>query len=176
MTGREKLLAWIEQQHEGQLIRKTKLPYSHHLKAVAEMADVAPSGYETGLCHDLLEDTTVTIDALHLALLNFGYSEVEALVIVNGVVDLTNVYTKKAYQGWKKPIRKKKEAERLATISPLAQTVKYADLIYNLDWMLTFDTKHIKKYLRKKKALLEIMTNGDQYLHRKLMRSIDSVT
>ncbi|WCT13765.1 hypothetical protein [Mucilaginibacter jinjuensis] len=176
MTGRKKLITWVEQQHKGQLIRKTTLPYVHHLKAVAEMADVAPLGYEIGLCHDLLEDTTVTTDALRQALLKCGYSEAETLVIVNGVVDLTNVFTKKAYPEWKKPVRKNKEAERLATISPLAQTVKYADLMYNIDWMLTFDTKHVKKYLREKKSLLKVMSKGDHSLHLKLMRSIDSVT
>ncbi|WP_208094449.1 hypothetical protein [Mucilaginibacter agri] len=175
MTSRGKLLTWVERQHKDQLVRKTTLPYIHHLKAVAEMADVDPLGYEIGLCHDLLEDTAVTIDGLHCALLNFNYSKAHALVIVNAVVELTNVFTKDKFPEWKKSVRKEKEAERLATISPLAQTVKYADLIYNINWMSTFDLKHLKKYLRKKKFLLKVMCKGDGSLYRELIQSLGSV-
>jgi hypothetical protein len=176
MNRREELLAWVGQQHQGQLVRKTMLPYMHHLKAVAETADIVPLGYETGLCHDLLEKTAATKESLLKALLKFGYSKDEASVIVSGVIELTNVFTKKACPEWRKPARKKKEAERLATSSPVAQTVKYADLRYNITWMRAYDHKHLEKYLRKKRHLLQTIDKGDQELYRTLLIYIDSIS
>jgi (p)ppGpp synthase/HD superfamily hydrolase len=170
MNRREKLANWIAQQHEGQLIRKTTLPYVHHLVAVAEMADIVPLGYEIGLCHDLLEDTEVTTDLLREALLKFDYSDAEAKIIVHAVVELTDHFTKATYPDWSKSERKQKEAERLASISPVAQTVKYADLIYNLDWMVINKPGKLEKYLRKKKSLIKLMDNGNMSLRLTLIK------
>jgi hypothetical protein len=173
MSEREKLFNWIEQQHKDQLVRKTTLPYVHHLKAVAEMAGIVPLGYEIGLCHDLLEKTTVTANALKDTLIEFGYSEAQAMTIVSAVTELTNVFTKTAYPDMRKAVRKENEAERMANISSIAQTVKYADLLYNTGWMQAHDPKHLKKYLLKKQWLLKIMCKGDQFLYRKLLQHIE---
>ncbi len=173
MTRREKLFAWVRDQHHGQLIKKTTEPYINHLKAVAEMAGIVPSGYEAGLCHDLFEETNIDAEQLLTALKEFGYNNEEANTITNCISELTDVYTKKAYPDWSKTTRKKYEAERLATISPTAQTIKYADLIYNIGWMLKYDLKHAKKYLRKKRTLLLTLTKGDATLHEKAMKMIE---
>jgi len=137
------------------------------------MADIAPLGYEIGLCHDLLEKTTVTTNALKDALLEFGYGKAAAITIVSAVTELTNVFTKTAYPDMRKTVRKEREAERMANISPNAQTVKYADLLYNTDWMQAHDHKHLKKYLKKKQFFLKTMCKGDQSLYCNLLQHIE---
>lgn len=173
MNRADKLLHWIKQRHEGQLIRRTAEPYINHLVAVAELASVIPLGYEAGLCHDLFEETEATKNELHLALIGLGYAEQEADLIVNCTIELTDVFTKKNYPGLKKKIRKKMEAERLATISPVSQTVKYGDLIYNAGWVMKYDLSHAEKYLRKKQKLLASMTRGERNLHQKAVKMIN---
>ncbi|WP_158642831.1 hypothetical protein [Mucilaginibacter ginsenosidivorax] len=49
MSREHKLLTWVKQKHQGQLIKRTAEPYINHLTAVAQMAGVAPLGYETAL-------------------------------------------------------------------------------------------------------------------------------
>jgi (p)ppGpp synthase/HD superfamily hydrolase len=95
MNSREKLTGWVQAQHAGQLIRKTNEPYFNHLLVVAEMT--APKfkfGYETGLCHDLLEKTAITLPEFRLALRNFGYEQPDDDQIALMVLESTNVYAK----------------------------------------------------------------------------------
>lgn len=167
------LTAWVALKHQGQIIRRTTIPYFNHLTAVAEMAGpLEELGYETGLCHDLLEDTDTTSSELWNALLSFGYTEKQADKITSSVVELTDVFTAVAYPELSKKERKKKEADRLVSISATAQTVKYADLIYNIEWVLKFDQKHAGKYLKKKKLLMESLNRGDAGLQKQLAGAI----
>jgi (p)ppGpp synthase/HD superfamily hydrolase len=173
MNRKVQLTHWVKSMHEGQIIKCTGEPYFNHLLAVAEMAAPAsPFGYEVGLCHDLLEKTLTSQNELHHALIRFGYQAKEASGIVSQVVELTDVFTKAAYPHLKKTIRKAKEEERLATISVGAQTVKYADLVYNIGWVVEFDSAHAARYLEKKKKLLAAMHSGDQALHAKALQMI----
>lgn len=162
---KRKLLAWIKEKHHGQLIRLTDEPYVNHLLFVAEKAGAAiPLGYEIGLCHDLLEKTDTTANQLNKKLLSFGYPEIQALHITGCVVELTDVFTRKAFPELRKKERKKKEAARLAGISTDAQTVKYADLLYNINWTVTHDKKNMADYLHRKQKLIVSMTNGNELL------------
>jgi len=174
MNRQELLLRWVKSQHEGQLIRLTELPYIDHLIDVAELSDVELFGYEVGLCHDLFEKASVTKIALKVALQDFGYDHAETALISDCVDELTDKFTKEAYPKLDKKTRKQKEADRLAGISALAQTVKYADLIYNINWMLIHDRKHATKYLKRKKTLLLHMKNGNQVLLCRAVKLIDT--
>lgn len=173
MNRTDKLLNWIKQQHEGQLIRHTTEPYINHLMEVAELGTVIPLGYEIGLCHDLFEETETTKIDLYSALTVFGYTKQEADFILNCTVELTDVFTKKNYPDLKKKARKAREVARLTTISSAAQTVKYGDLIYNITWVLKHDLQHAGKYMRKKQQLLTSLKNGEQDLYRSALRIID---
>ncbi|OKS86488.1 hypothetical protein [Mucilaginibacter polytrichastri] len=174
MSTAEQLTQWIKLQHEGQLIKRTNQPYFAHLLAVAEMAGKATAlGYEIGLCHDLFEETNNTVDTLLGALKSFGYNDENANHITGAVIALTDVFTAAAYPDLSKKDRKKREAKRLVTISPDAQTVKYCDLIYNIGWVLEYDEKHAKKYLKKKRKLLKAMLGGDQRLREDALKIID---
>lgn len=168
MTAKQRLTEWVEKKHGNQLIRRTKEPYFNHVVAVAEMAaPVLTLGYEIGLCHDLLEDTDTTEEELMGGLISFGYLHEEAERITNCVVELTDVFTAGAYPDLDKAERKEREAARLITMSAAAQTVKYADLIYNLKWVLTYDQKHAHKYIRKKSLLLAELDKGNEELRQR---------
>jgi len=173
MSTIDQLTCWVKLKHEGQFIKRSGKPYFIHLLTVAKLAANASNiGYETGLCHDTLEDTNTTAIELLNALISFGYNNLDASHITGCVVELTDVFTANAYPNIKKAIRKKKEAERLATISPTAQTVKYADLIDNISWMLQYDIKKAETYLQKKKLLVLSMAKGDVALRQKALDTI----
>ena len=166
MTRRENLAEWIRSKHDCQLIKCTNEPYFEHLKFVAEMAaPAALLGYEVGLAHDLLEKTITTCSEFYESLIDFGYSNEEAKLIVKQVIELTDVFTKAAYPELKKSVRKNRESSRLTLISRDSQTVKYADLIYNIKWMLLYKPKLTEKYLKRKFRLLKLMNNGDPDIH-----------
>jgi (p)ppGpp synthase/HD superfamily hydrolase len=173
MTSSERLADWVRSKHEGQLIKRTNEPYFNHLIAVAEMAGTAITlGYEVGLCHDLLEKTTTRREELYEALITFGYLQTQALEIVSQTTALTNVFTKAAFPEMTKSDRKKMESIRLSTISPGAQTVKYADIIYNVEWMVKYDAVNAKKYSERKQILLSRIISGDPHLLRKAINAI----
>ncbi len=171
------LLHWVKQKHKGQKIRESGKPYFSHLLTVAKMAASATAmGFEIGLCHDLLEDTKTNVTEFKLALSTCGYTSEECTHIATCVIELTDVFSKEDYPDLSKSIRKTKEAERLATISAAAQTVKYCDLIYNIGWMLEYDKKHLKKYLNKKRLLLQVLDKGDKKLRQKALELIKIVS
>jgi (p)ppGpp synthase/HD superfamily hydrolase len=165
MIASARLAGWVAEKHDGQLIKRTDEPYFNHVLAVAEKAgQVVAYGYEIGLCHDLLEDTATTETELFQTLISFEYTEATAALITSSVVELTDVFTAAAYPDLAKTARKNREFIRLGTISATAQTVKYADLIYNLHWVLKYDEKHALKYLLKKQQLLAELTLGNPQL------------
>lgn len=170
MTPLSLLKDWVALRHEGQIIRRTGEPYFDHLLAVAAMSGTgARCGYEIGLCHDLLEKTTTTEEELPGVLTGFGYKASDADFITFCVVELTDVFTAEHYPSLSKIERKQLEANRLAAVSPAAQTVKYADLIYNIDWVLKYDQKNAVSYLRKKQSLLKEMNLGNQVLRQRAL-------
>lgn len=173
MRREEKLLEWVKHCHEGQLIRWTAEPYLNHLTVVAGFAAIIPLGYEIGLCHDLLEETGITKLQLQNQLRSVGYDDLETSLISGCVSELTNVFTKESFPEVDKKTRKKREAARLTYVSSAAQTVKYADLLYNIQWVLKYDLKHAKKYLQKKKFLVLSMNCGNQVLHERVIKTIE---
>ncbi|MXV17733.1 hypothetical protein [Hufsiella ginkgonis] len=174
MEPAEKLLAWVKERHAGQKIKLTNEPYINHLLNVAVMAaPAAHLGYEIGLCHDLFEETPVAGDDLLMALESFGYAKKEATAIVSAVKELTDMFTADAYPDMTKHERKENEADRLLNARPEVQTVKYCDLLDNIQWMMRYDRKHAKKYLERKKSLLGSLTKGDPATWRKAMVVIE---
>ena len=175
MNAVAQLTDWVAGKHAGQIIRRTTAPYLNHLLEVANLAKSAAFlGYEIGLCHDLLEDTDTTAEDLTDALLSFGYTQQEAGHITACVEELTDVFTAAAFPQMRKKKRKKRESKRLTAISPDAQTVKYADLIYNIGWVLAYDCKHAKRYLQKKMQLLARLNRGDAALRQQAIDLIGS--
>ncbi|MBB3054871.1 hypothetical protein [Mucilaginibacter gotjawali] len=173
MTSAQLFTRWVEEKHRGQLVKKTTAPYFTHLAAVAGMAGpLMALGYETGLCHDLLEDTETTADELTNTLILFGYEPEQASFITSTVTELTDVYTSAAFPFLSKDERKEKEALRLSKTSPAAQTLKYCDLADNIKWVLRHDRKHALQYLQKKERLVKKLTAGDAAVRKNLLTLI----
>ena len=169
MNRRLKLINWVKEQHDGQLIKDTDAPYFEHVLAVAnQVTATGVLNYEIGLCHDLLEKTAVTSFELLAQLKEFDYETEEADHINNCVKELTRQFTK-ADNLLPKKMRKALEDERLLQISPDSQTVKYADFSYNAGWMMIHDRHHAKDYLIRHIELIKEMADGDSGLREEVL-------
>jgi hypothetical protein len=169
LSKRSELYEWVKAQHKGQLIRKTKLPYFEHLIFVAELAGpAAPLTYEIGLCHDLIEKTETDLFMLASALRSFGYPVDDTAHITTTVAQLTRAH----HPDLSNRNRKALEAERLINSSADVQTVKYADLLYNAEWMIDHQPKKAQKYLGRKIRLIAAMTKGDAELRKYVLAKL----
>lgn len=165
---REELSDLVKRYHGSQNRKYTGDPYWIHLQNVTitvQGLDLRGFGGgqlagEIALCHDLLEDTSCDVKELMSALKRIGYSAIDANTIVAGVIELTDVYTHKNYPHLNRRDRKILEARRLGRISPLGQTIKYADMIDNTLSIVRHDPGFAKTYLQEKKMYLDHMREG----------------
>ena len=138
--------------HAGQKRKYTNESYIlHPIEVMVILRDLGVLNTEAlaaALLHDVIEDTAVTEEILYEV---FG-PDVTALV-----VELTDVTT---HADGNRETRKAIECKRLAEISPLAQTIKYADFISNTRSIVKYDPDFAKVYLKEKRAALEVMTLG----------------
>ena len=164
----EKLIDMVIYYHRNQKRKYTEEPYSIHPQSVAnivaEFVDKYPLIREVAYCHDLIEDTEMTSTLLYNELLSFGYSELEAELITDYTNELTDEFTKENYPNLNRKTRKDFEADRLSRISPLSQTVKYADMIDNTSSIVAKDPDFSIVYLKEKKRLIDLMVNGEEKL------------
>lgn len=177
MTNRQHtLFKFVQQQHKGQIRKYTNKPYHTHLASVAYIVSqhTTPESLsiEIALCHDLLEDTKCTDTLLKQKLIEFGYTQEETLQILITVIELTDVYTKEAFPSLNRKARKQLEAHRLHSISPLGQTVKYADLLDNTESIVLHDKGFAEVYLKEKRFILSGMTDGDNELYQLIINQI----
>ena len=163
LSNRQKhFLEFVKEQHGEQKRKYTGEPYWHHVFAVAAIvAPYEPKGIEIALGHDLLEDTACTYDDLFFFLKKNGYDEGEATFIANGVQELTDEYERGKYPDKNRRERKRLEAERLGKISPLAQSVKYADLTHNMMSIVEEDENFARVFSREKRDILNQMRAGN---------------
>ena len=153
MTLIERAKAFAERKHAGQERKYTGEPYVTHVLAVAELVrsiGAREAMVAAAILHDTLEDTATTVAELEQ---EFG-SEVAALV-----VELTDVFV--PGNGGNRAERKAKEAARLATVSPDAQTIKIADMIDNTHSIVERDPGFAKVYLKEKAAVLAALTKAN---------------
>lgn len=163
MIERIKILQdFVSMKHEGQVRKYTGEPYFNHVYNVSQIAKkYAELGEEIGLCHDLFEDTDCGDGELAMFLIHNWYYSFEAEFIVRSVFSLTDQYTHEAYPHVNREGRKMLEIERLSTISPIAQTVKYADIIDNCSTIFEHDPNFAKVYMKEKQDLLNVMREGN---------------
>lgn len=142
----------------GQRRKYTGEPYHIHPFEVADT--VAGTEYCTeemiaaALLHDVVEDTQVTLD---LVARQFG------IVVAAYVEQLTDV--SKPEDG-NRAARKAIDLAHTAKASPQAKTIKLADLISNSRSIVERDPEFAKVYLAEKRALLEVLKEGDSTLYR----------
>jgi len=158
----KRFLEFVKHQHGTQQRKYTGEPYWHHVYAVAEIvAPYEPEGIEIAFGHDLLEDTTCTYDQLVQFLTSNEYDKKEAIFIADGVQELTDEFVKENYPDKNRRERKALEAERLGKISPLAQSVKYSDLIHNMTSIVEEDENFARTFAREKRDILNGMRAGN---------------
>ena len=90
----------------------------------------------------------------------------QALATGKLVVELTDIYTSKAYPHLNRKQRKELEAKRLGMTSRDAQTIKYADIIDNCLDILVHDPEFGSKFQSEAKALLKLIPKGNPLLYK----------
>jgi (p)ppGpp synthase/HD superfamily hydrolase len=142
----------------GQVRKYSGEPYWLHPWEVAQIVYEHSSGSNAGmLCaaflHDVVEDTQVNISTIEE---QFGP------YVASLVADLTDV--SKPEDG-NRATRKGIDREHTANASPDAKTIKLADLISNTKDILTNDLEFARVYIPEKRALLEVLKEGDPALY-----------
>lgn len=152
--------------HEGQKRKYTGEPYIVHCISVAQIvASVTTDTDAIGAAflHDTIEDCGVTFEEIRDA--GFG---IGTATLVRMLTDVS-----KPDDG-NRAIRKEIDRQHLAKASPLAKTVKLADLIDNSASIITHDRKFAQVYMREKEALLEVLVEGDATLYSRAKAIVDS--
>lgn len=162
MTLEERAQRFATRAHEGQLRKYTKTPYIEHPANVVEIVRTVPTHTEEMLAaawlHDVVEDCHVTFYEI---LATFGQD------VADMVVDLTDV--SKRGDG-NRAIRKELDRLHTAKASPASKTIKLADLIDNSASITKHDPQFALVYLKEKRALLEVMKDGDPVLWERAAR------
>lgn len=151
-------LAFARKSHGEQKRKYKDELYIEHLIRVAEMVKSvshSPQMIAAAYLHDVVEDTEVT---LRQVAMTFG-KRVGILV-----EELTDEFTNEKYPHLNRRWRKKKETERISTISWDAKTIKLADIIDNLPSISHNDPGFSKKYTPEMEALVEVLTEGNPEL------------
>lgn len=146
----------------GQKRKYTGEDYYHHPMEVARLVMEHASGSmrcrelmtAAAYLHDVVEDTPVTLILVKQV---FG-SEVAELV-----EQLTDV--SKPEDG-NRAARKAIDLAHTAKASPMAKTIKLADLISNTRSIRQHDPEFAVVYLAEKRALLEVLKDGDPALYK----------
>lgn len=142
----------------GQLRKYTGEPYCVHPIEVFNLVRRHVPGHTeemliAALLHDVVEDTQVTLD---LIAGQFG------IIVASYVEQLTDV--SKPEDG-NRAARKALDRQHLAGATPQAKSIKLADLISNTSTIRQFDPEFAKVYLEEKRALLEVLKEGDPVLY-----------
>lgn len=164
------LFDFIKKQHEDQARKYTGEPYYTHLLRVAEIVSKYSKSdmeVEIALCHDLLERTHCTKQELALKLIDIGYELFSRSKVLKGVYDLTNHYTSEAYPTYERKQRKQLEAERMCDIQFFSQTVKYAEIIDNLQSIIEHDPEFAQTYVQEILTYIDVINEGDEKLYSK---------
>lgn len=158
------VLDFANSAHRGQKRKYTGEDYIEHPIAVAlavreqfwHDSDHDRNMVCAALLHDVLEDTDVD----HAQLRAFLHRTVDvnsAEQILKWVVELTDVYTKEDFEYLNRAERKRREAERLSSVSYEAQCIKRADIHDNSLSINDHDPKFAAVFNSEKAFLLSLM-------------------
>jgi (p)ppGpp synthase/HD superfamily hydrolase len=150
---------------KGQRRKYTGEPYIVHPGNVANILRLVGADailLAAAWCHDLLEDTDTT------------FPELEQ-VLCREVAELVYWVTNRSRpEGGNRAARKRIDHQHIGIATIPAKTLKLADLIDNSRSILTRDPKFAVVYLAEKKALLEVLTEGDEALYRQATGIIEA--
>lgn len=167
---------YADQAHGEQVRKYTRERYIVHPVRVMESARVYTnelSVHAAALLHDVLEDTPVTAEEMETSLLEV-MSNKDAARTIKLVIELTDIFVKESYPSLNRRTRKEKEAARLSRISADAQTIKYADIMDNVNDLVSQDTDFAKVYIRESKRMLKAMESGNRTLRERAIKLVDA--
>jgi guanosine-3',5'-bis(diphosphate) 3'-pyrophosphohydrolase len=170
----EKVKDFTNTAHGNQTRRYSHDPYIvHPMRVMTLCRNYTPelAVLSAAILHDVLEDTSVTKEQLE-SFLHTVMEEKAARKTIRLVVDLTDVYTRQNYPRMNRRVRREKEAERLSTVDPDAQTIKYADILDNTD-VTTNDPDFAWTFLHECRNILEKMDRGNPELRSKAMKRVN---
>lgn len=164
----EQIKNFADEAHGNQQRKYSTERYIVHpvrVMKICEEYDNRTEVLAAALLHDVLEDTSKTEQELYRFLCDTLHPQQadRALLLV---IELTDVYTKKAYPNWNRKKRKQKETERLSDTSAEAQTIKYADIIDNTNEIVVFDRHFAPKFLKECLHILELADKGNKSLRK----------
>jgi hypothetical protein len=120
----ENLVLKIESRSKKEAFRKL-------LRVSNDLINKVDYGFEVAICKDILSDGW-DIEVALPTIIDSGYTEEEATIILAAVIELTDFYTKKDYPKANRAERKEMERGRIAKTSFLASCVKLSDYYYSL--------------------------------------------
>ncbi|MEO5600522.1 MAG: HD domain-containing protein [Cyclobacteriaceae bacterium] len=167
---------YADQAHGEQVRKYTGERYIVHPVRVMESARLYTnelSAHAAALLHDVLEDTPVTAEEMETSLLEVMSSK-DAARTIELVIELTDIFVKESYPSLNRRTRKEKEAARLSRISADAQTIKYADIMDNVNDLVGQDTDFAKVYIRESKKMLKAMESGNRTLRERAIKLVDA--
>ncbi len=139
-----------------QLRKYTHEPYIVHPAEVASIVAQVPGATEEMIAaawlHDVVEDTGITNDEIHL------YFGADVAKLVFWLTDASKP------EDGNRAVRKAIDREHMFRAPAEAQTIKLADLISNTKSIVEYDPEFAKIYLKEKKMLLDVMTKGNAAL------------
>ena len=158
-------LCFANTAHQGQIRKYTGEPYIVHPMEVAQIVrsvTTNPHMIAAALLHDVVEDTNITNDVIRAF---FGH---HVAMLVEMLTDVS-----KPEDGNRKT-RKELDRRHTSLATPQAKTIKLADLISNIPSIVEHDKNFSKVYMREKKALLEVLVEGDPKLYAKAKELVDN--
>lgn len=167
-----KVYEFAKKWHKGQVRKYCGSEYITHLLNVTLLVVTwGELSMATAILHDIIEDTDCTIEMLS-RFIHSIYNEEEAHFIIQGVYQLTDLYTKVNFPDMNRSKRKRKEALRLAKIEPVYQTIKYADTYNNNESILVHGQAFKYVYAREKLFLMSVMTEGNIALRHRIYHQL----
>jgi (p)ppGpp synthase/HD superfamily hydrolase len=166
---------YADRSHGTQVRKYTGERYIGHplrvMETVREYCDEV-SVLAASLLHDVLEDTRVTANEMEEVLSRvMAPDDVKKTTQI--VIELTDIFVKTHYPRMNRRSRKEKEAARLSSVSPEAQTVKYADIIDNVVDIVKQDADFARVFVKEAKKMLTMMESGDARLREKALLVVD---
>lgn len=152
--------------HEGQVRKYTGEPFVEHPIRVAlrlhELGE-GPHTLAAALLHDVVEDTVVTADELSQRLPD----EVVSLVLEVTNPECPTCKNRRA--------RKEKCREHLFRASARGQTLKYSDVLDNIESIAMHDPRFAPTYLMENQSLVEVLTKGREDLREQVVQRIEDL-
>ncbi len=171
---RDKVVEFVHIAHGEQKRKYTGEPYIEHPIAVCGIVSKYTDDISTlvaALCHDVIEDTEVTIEQIREFLIGILPTKIVDKVL-DIIIELTDVYTKEAYPLLNRKERKRLEINRMSIVSVEAQDVKYADIIHNASSIIINDKDFAPVFISECRGKLDVMDKGNVILRERAINSL----